>query len=77
MDSLTLHDLDDDMLARLCILATQHGRSMEDEARRILIDALCPDTASAPSPSVGGDSGASPEASGDARLKPPAFSTDT
>ncbi|WP_337243675.1 hypothetical protein [Luteimonas sp. gir] len=50
MDSLTLHDLDDDMLARLRILARQHGHSMEDEARRILIDALCPDTESAAGP---------------------------
>ncbi len=38
------------MLARLRILARQHGHSMEDEARRILIDALCPDTESAAGP---------------------------
>lgn len=74
MDSLTLHDLDDDMLACLRILATQHGHSMEDEARRILIDALCPDTASAASPNLRIDAGPSPESSGDAGLKPP--STD-
>ncbi|MEN5117724.1 hypothetical protein ABE488_10395 [Luteimonas sp. TWI662] len=76
MDSLTLHDLDDDMLARLRILAAQHGHSMEDEARRILIDALCPVTASAASPSPRTDAGPLPESSGSARRKPPASNTD-
>ncbi|MEN4905097.1 hypothetical protein [Luteimonas sp. TWI1437] len=76
MDGLTLHDLDDDMLARLRLLAAQHGHSIEDEARRILIDALCPDTASAASPRQRIDAGPSPESSGNARRKPPASSTD-
>ena len=76
MDGLTLHDLDDDMLARLRILAAQHGHSMEDEARRILMDALCPDAASAASPNLRIDAEPSPESSGDAGLKPPASSTD-
>jgi plasmid stability protein len=40
MTHLTLHDLDDDLTARLNQRATRHGRSPEEEARDILQQAL-------------------------------------
>jgi plasmid stability protein len=76
LDGLTLHDLDDDMLAHLRIRAAQHGHSMEDEAQRILMDALCPDSALATSTSPIVDEGPSPKSSGNARRKPPASNMD-
>lgn len=36
MTSLTIEDLDDDLAARLRVRAAQHGRSLEEEAHRIL-----------------------------------------
>ena len=40
MASLTIHDLDDAVTARLRVRADGHGRSVEDEARDILVAAL-------------------------------------
>ena len=40
MASITISDLDDSLKTRLKIRAAEHGRSMEDEARCILLDAL-------------------------------------
>ncbi len=40
MASLSVRKLDDDTLSRLRIRAAQHGVSMEEEARRILKDAV-------------------------------------
>ena len=38
--SITIRNLDDDVKTRLRIRAADHGRSMEEEARRILRDAV-------------------------------------
>jgi plasmid stability protein len=40
MAMLTIRNLDDALKTRLRIRAAEHGRSMEEEARRILRDAL-------------------------------------
>lgn len=40
MASLTIPDVDDDVLARLTELARAHGRTVEAEARAILADAI-------------------------------------
>lgn len=40
MASMTIRNLDDDVKARLRVQAAQHGRSMEEEARSLLRDAL-------------------------------------
>ena len=40
MASLTIRNLDEDLMARLRARAMQHGRSIEDEARCILLAAL-------------------------------------
>lgn len=40
MASITIRRLDDGVKARLRVRAAQHGRSMEEEAREILRDAL-------------------------------------
>lgn len=40
MASLTIRRLDDDTKARLRVRAARHGRSMEEEARSILREAL-------------------------------------
>ena len=40
MASLTLRNLDDSVKTRLRVRAAEHGRSMEDEARHILRNAL-------------------------------------
>lgn len=40
MASMTIRNLEDDLKARLRVRAAQHGRSMEEEARNILRDAL-------------------------------------
>ncbi len=40
MASITIHDLDDTLKSRLRIQAAAHGRSVEDEARDILVLAL-------------------------------------
>lgn len=40
MASITIRNLDDDIKERLRIRAAQHGRSMEEEARTILRQAI-------------------------------------
>ncbi len=40
MATLTIRNLDDDLKARLRVEAAQHGRSMEEEVRLILKQAL-------------------------------------
>jgi plasmid stability protein len=40
MAAITIRNLGDDVKASLRVQAARHGRSMEDEARRILRDAL-------------------------------------
>ena len=40
MTSITIRSLDDDVKARLRVRAAGHGRSMEEEARQILSDAV-------------------------------------
>lgn len=40
MAALTVRDLDDDVKQRLRVRAAQHGRSMEAEARAILVEAV-------------------------------------
>lgn len=40
MASITLRNLDEDLMARLRAVAERHGRSMEDEVRVILAQAL-------------------------------------
>jgi plasmid stability protein len=42
MATLTIRGLDDDTKTRLRVSAARHGRSMEAEARAILLDALPP-----------------------------------
>jgi plasmid stability protein len=48
MASVTIRNLDDSLKARLRIRAAEHGRSMEEEARVLLRDALAPPRAAAP-----------------------------
>ena len=43
MASITIHNLDQDVEERLQIRATGNGRSMEEEARYILREAVAPD----------------------------------
>ena len=45
MASITVRNLDEDLKRRLRIRAAEHGRSMEQEAREILRDALSRDAA--------------------------------
>jgi len=40
MATITIRNLDDQLKARLRVRAAEHGRSMEEEARRILGEAL-------------------------------------
>ena len=40
MASITIRNLDEDVKSRLRVRAADHGRSMEEEARRILGDAV-------------------------------------
>lgn len=40
MASITIRNLDDDVKALLRVQAARHGRSMEEEARRILREAV-------------------------------------
>ncbi|MCY1283685.1 hypothetical protein D9M68_524130 [compost metagenome] len=40
MASITIRNLDDDLKARLRVVAASHGRSMEEEVRVILAEAL-------------------------------------
>lgn len=40
MASITIRNLDDDLKARLRVVAASHGRSMEEEVRVILLQAL-------------------------------------
>ncbi|WP_028840495.1 FitA-like ribbon-helix-helix domain-containing protein [Thermomonas fusca] len=40
MATMTIRNLDDELKARLRIRAAQHGKSMEEEARSILREAL-------------------------------------
>ena len=42
MANLSIRKLDDDIIARLCIRAAYHQVSMEEEARRILRQAVTP-----------------------------------
>lgn len=44
MASITIRNLDDRVMRRLRISAAQHGRSMEEEARVILRDAVGADS---------------------------------
>mgnify|MGYP001810878831 CR=1 FL=1 len=48
MATLTIRNLDDDLKSNLRVQAAQHGRSMEEEVRSILRQALA-----APAPSTG------------------------
>ena len=43
MASITIRKLDDDVKTRLCVRAAQNGRSMEEEARQILREAVGPE----------------------------------
>jgi plasmid stability protein len=45
MATLTIRRLDDALKAKLRIRAAEHGKSMEEEAREILRQALAPTTA--------------------------------
>jgi plasmid stability protein len=40
MASMTIRNLDDDIMALLRVRASLNGRSMEEEARRVLADAV-------------------------------------
>ena len=40
MATITIRNLDDELKSRLRVRAAEHGRSMEEEARRILGEAL-------------------------------------
>ena len=40
MASITIRNLDDKLNSRLCVHAAKHGRSMEEQARLLLRDAL-------------------------------------
>ncbi len=42
MASITIRNLDDDLKKRLRLRAAEHGRSMEEEAREILLALLRP-----------------------------------
>ena len=42
MASITIRNLDDDIKVRLRIRAAEHGRSMEEEARIVLREAVSP-----------------------------------
>jgi plasmid stability protein len=46
MASITIRNLDEETKARLRVRAAQHGRSMEEEARRLLRAALQDEVAS-------------------------------
>ena len=46
MASITIRNLDDALKATLRVRAARHGRSMEDEVRNILRDALTPEPVS-------------------------------
>ena len=48
MASITIRNLDDPLKARLRVRAAHHGRSMEEEVRSILRDALVGDPQAAP-----------------------------
>ena len=45
MASITIRNLDDDVKTRLRVRASANGRSMEEEARRILAEAVDRETA--------------------------------
>ncbi|MGC4108267.1 MAG: hypothetical protein QM753_18255 [Thermomicrobiales bacterium] len=45
MAAITISNLDDNLRAKLRARADRNGRSMEAEARAILVDAIAPDTA--------------------------------
>ena len=40
MESITIRNLDDEVKKQLCIRATENGRSMAEEARTILCEAV-------------------------------------
>ena len=44
MESITIRNLDDEVKKQLCIRATENGRSMEEEARTILCEAVTGET---------------------------------
>jgi plasmid stability protein len=44
MASVLIRNIDDDLKSRLRVRAAEHGRSMEEEARAILSQALAPPT---------------------------------
>ncbi len=46
MASITIRNLDDDLKRRLRVRAAENGRSLEEEAREILREALGPPSAS-------------------------------
>ena len=53
MASLTIRNLDDATKAQLRLQAARHGHSMEEEARRILRQAVLPQPAGSDSPGLG------------------------
>ena len=48
MATLTIRNLDDTLKTRLRVVAALHGRSMEEEVRQIIREALLPETSAAP-----------------------------
>ena len=50
MTSITVRNIEDDLKRRLRIRAAEHGHSMEEEARRILREALGEDEAPGENP---------------------------
>ena len=53
MATLTIRNLDDAIKAQLRLQAARHGHSMEEEARRILREAVLPQSAGSDSPGLG------------------------
>jgi antitoxin FitA len=51
--TLTIRNLDDATKAQLRLQAARHGHSMEEEARRILRQAILPPPAASDSPGLG------------------------
>jgi antitoxin FitA len=52
MASITIRNLDESITARLRVRAAHHKRSMEDEARQILADALTAEQCAEPNLAV-------------------------
>jgi plasmid stability protein len=53
MAQLLVRNLDDDVKARLRVLAAEHGRSMEEEVRAILRQAVIPPSTQPPTGGLG------------------------